>query len=129
MEQIELVDKSDVEKQRAASDQKQLFSKNIAQVVYLCQLLSFFFGITAIIGIILNYLKYNEVKNTWLESHFHWQTRTFWIGFMFACIGFVLKFILVGFLILAVNLVWIIYRVIKGYLLLSDDLEAPKTLI
>ncbi|CAL7962194.1 hypothetical protein GAMM_340003 [Gammaproteobacteria bacterium] len=58
------------------SAKKQLSPKNIAQIVYLCQALSFFFGITAIAGIILNYLKFDEVKGTWLESHFMWQTAT-----------------------------------------------------
>ena len=113
------------------SAQKQLSPKNIAQIVYLCQALSFFFGITAIAGVILNYLKRNEVKGTWLESHFTWQIRTFWISLIASLVGFILIVILIGFLILAATLVWTIYRVIKGYLLLSENkpVENPSTLI
>ena len=110
---------------------KQLSPENIAQIVYFCQILSFLFGITAIIGVILNYLKRSEVKNTWLESHFVWQTQTFWLGLAASFIGFISIPILIGFLIFAVTLVWIIYRVIKGYLLLDngEPIENPKAFI
>ena len=113
------------------SVQKQLSPKSVAQIVYLCQALSFFFGITAIAGVILNYLKRDEVKKTWLESHFLWQTRTFWIALIASFIGFILIFVLIGFLILAATLVWTVYRVIKGYLLLDENrpIETPSALI
>ena len=105
--------------------------KSINQIVYLCQALSFLFGITAVIGVIMNYLKQDEAKGTWLESHFTWQIRTFWFGLVVAIIGYFLIVIFVGFLILAINLVWIIYRVIKGWLLLCDDkpIENSKALV
>jgi uncharacterized membrane protein len=119
------------EKNQNDSGKKQLSPKNIAQIVYFCQALSFFFGITAIAGVILNYLKRDEAKESWLESHFVWQIRTFWIGLMASFTGFVLLFVLIGFLILAVTLVWTIYRVIKGYLLLAAEkpIENPSVLI
>jgi len=122
---------SEKHKNKNDSGKKQLSLKNIAQVVYFCQALSFFFGITAIAGVILNYLKRDEVKGTWLESHFTWQTQTFWIGLIASSMGFVLIFVLIGFLILAVTLVWTIYRVIKGYLLLDSNkpIENPSALI
>lgn len=110
---------------------KNLSLKNITQIVYLCQALSFFFGITAIAGIILNYLKRKEVKDSWLESHFCWQIRTFWIGLAASFAGFILMFVIVGFLILAIILVWSIHRVIKGYLLLNENkpIENPQAFI
>ena len=95
--------------------------KTIVYIVYLCQALSFLFGITAIVGVIINYLRFDEAKNTWLESHLVWQIRTFWIGLGAAIVGCFFIFIAIGFLILAVNLVWIIYRVIKGFLLLCKN--------
>jgi uncharacterized membrane protein len=93
--------------------------KTIVQIVYVCQALSYFFGITAVVGVIINYLRLDEARGTWLESHFVWQIRTFWISLAAAIIGCVFIFIGIGFLILAANLVWIIYRVIKGWLLLQ----------
>ena len=123
--------KTDIKKSQENDNQKRLSPKNITQIVYLCQALSFFFGITAIAGVILNYLKRNEVKGTWLESHFVWQIRTFWISLIASFVGCILVFILIGFLILAATLVWVISRVIKGYLLLDADkpIENPNAFI
>ncbi len=128
---METINKITIKKILGSDNQEQLSPKNIAQIVYLCQVLSFFFGITAIAGVILNYLKRGEVKGTWLESHFTWQIRTFWVGLIASFVGFSLVFILIGFLILAATLVWTIYRVIKGYLLLNENqpIETPKVLI
>ena len=94
--------------------------KSIVQIVYACEALSYFFGITAVVGVIINYLRIDEAKGTWLESHFVWQLRTFWIGLGVAMIGCVFIFVGIGFLILAVNLVWIIYRIVKGWILLRE---------
>lgn len=61
--------------------------KRLTWVVYVLYALSYFTGITAIIGIIINYLKKDEVAETWIESHFRWQIRTFWFGLLWAVIG------------------------------------------
>ena len=36
---------------------------------------AFLTGWPSIIGVILNYVKRNEARGTWLESHFRWQIR------------------------------------------------------
>jgi len=128
---MKTINRENIKEIQSDNSQKQLSIKNITQTVYFCQTLSFFFGITAIAGIILNYLKRNETIGTWLESHFTWQIRTFWIGLIFSLIGFILSVILVGFLILAVTLVWTIYRVIKGYLLFDSEkpIENPEAFL
>ena len=40
----------------------------------------FLFGVPSIIAVIMNYLKRDEARGTWLESHFNWQLRTFWFA-------------------------------------------------
>lgn len=95
--------------------------KNLTQVVYILYALSYFAGITAIIGIIINYVKKEEVAGTWLESHFRWQIRTFWFGLLWAVIGAATAAILIGFAILFANFCWIIYRIVKGWLNLNDN--------
>src|SRR5687768_4143972 len=40
----------------------------------------FLFGVPSIIAVIMNYLKRDEARGTWLESHFSWQLRTFWFA-------------------------------------------------
>jgi uncharacterized membrane protein len=38
---------------------------------------AFVFGVPSIIAVVINYLKRDEAKGTFLESHFRWQIRTF----------------------------------------------------
>ncbi len=99
--------------------------KNLAQVVYALYALSYFGGLPAIVGIVINYIKLEEVAGTWLESHFRWQIRTFWYGLLWAVIGIATSLILVGFAILFANFVWIIYRIVKGWLNLNDGKPMP----
>ena len=96
--------------------------KQITMVVYILQALSFFFGLTAIVGVIINYVKKDEAVGTVYESHFDWQIRTFWWGLAWAVIGFILAFVLVGFAVMFVAWLWAIYRVVKGWLKLNDNL-------
>ncbi len=99
--------------------------KSLTQVVYALYALSYFTGITAIVGIVINYIKLEEVAGTWLESHFRWQIRTFWYGLLWAVIGALTAFALVGFAILFANFVWIVYRIVKGWLNLTDGKPMP----
>lgn len=107
------------------NEEKMKSLKTLALVVYILYALSYFAGVTAIIGIIINYVKREEVAGTWLESHFGWQIRTFWFGLLWAVIGALTAFILVGFAVLFANFCWIIYRIIKGWLYLNDGKPMP----
>jgi len=96
-------------------------AKNIALVVYILQALSFFTVITAVIALIINYIKKDDVQNTWVSSHFKWQIRTFWFGLLWTFVGLITSMIGIGYFILIANAVWVIYRIIKGWLNLNDD--------
>lgn len=96
-------------------------NRNLAVAVYILQALSFFLGgITGLAGIIINYVKLDDVRGTWIEPHFHWQIRTFWIALLWTVIGVITTVIVVGWLILLVMAIWVIYRVVKGALALND---------
>jgi uncharacterized membrane protein len=99
--------------------------KNVAQAVYILYALSWFAGITAIAGVMIDYIKREEAVGTWLESHFRWQIRTFWFGLLWAVIGAITYLLLIGMAILFANFCWIIYRVIKGWLYLNDGKPMP----
>jgi len=94
--------------------------KTITTAVYILQALSIFTGITFIAGVVLNYIKKEDVQGTWLESHFLWQIRTFWYGLLWGFIGALLLVLVVGYFILLANTVWLLYRIIKGWLRLSE---------
>ena len=97
--------------------------KTIATVVYALQAAGFFLGITWLIGIIVDYVKREDAVGTWLESHFRWQIRTFWWGLLWGVLGGILLLVLIGWLVLAANAVWIIYRIVKGWLRLAEGRE------
>lgn len=97
---------------------------NIALLVYILQIVGFFLGgITFLIGVIINYVKKSDVEGTFVASHFRWQVRTFWYGLLWGVIGGLLLFIYIGIPILAINCIWIIYRVVRGVLRLGDKKE------
>ncbi len=95
--------------------------KTIALVVYVLQALSFFWGITAVIGVIIDYVKLDDARGAWVENHLRWQIRTFWWALFWSVIGFALIWVFgLGFLVLAVVYFWTIYRVVKGWLKLTE---------
>ena len=95
--------------------------KQLTLVVYVLQALSFAFGITAIVGLVINYVKRDEAAGTLYQSHFDWQIRTFWWGLLWTLVGIVLSFLLVGFAVLFVVWIWSIYRVVNGFIKLNDN--------
>lgn len=102
--------------------------------VYALYALSFVFGVSAIAALIMNYLRRAEVRGTWLETHFRWQIRTFWYALLWLVvtslvsapllllfgIGFVVG--LFGFGLVGL---WVIYRVVRGWISLRDRLPMP----
>src|SRR6187401_578449 len=62
---------------------------------------AFLIGWPSIIAVILNYLKRSEARGTWLESHFRWQIRTFWFGFLWIslCVLFIIATLGIGLLL------------------------------
>lgn len=92
--------------------------------VYALQVAGFFLGgIPWLIGVIVNYVKKDDAAGTWLESHFSWQIRTFWWGLLWGVIGGLLVVLLVGIAVLLADVVWIIYRIVKGWLRLAERRE------
>jgi uncharacterized membrane protein len=90
---------------------------------------AFLTGWPSIIAVILNYVKRSDVRGTWLDSHFSWQIRTFWYALLWLVIGAILFVTFVG-IPLAVVLwigtgLWVLYRIIRGWLALSSQRTVP----
>lgn len=96
-------------------------ARNLTQIIYFLYAASLFAGVTAIVAIIINYIKRDEVAGTWLESHFRWQMRTFWFSLLWAVIGMVTTVIGIGVVILITAGIWAIYRIVKGMLNFYDN--------
>ncbi|NVD36108.1 DUF4870 family protein [Marinobacter lutaoensis] len=96
-------------------------ARNLAVAVYILQALAFFLGgVTALAGVILNYLKLDDVRGTWIERHFRWQIRTFWIALLWGVIGMLTVPLIIGWFILLGTSIWAIYRIVKGALALNE---------
>lgn len=106
----------------ANQDPRLKSARNLATAVYALQVAGFFLGgIPTLIGIIINHLKIADTRGTWLESHFRWQIRTFWYGLLWGLLGGLLTVVYIGVAVLFANLIWIIYRIVKGWLRLNDN--------
>ena len=95
--------------------------KTIVTIAYALQAAGFFFGITWIVAVIVDYVKRDDARGTWLESHFRWQIRTFWYGLLWGVIGGILCLVLIGIFVLAADAIWLIYRIVKGWLNLAEN--------
>ncbi len=104
----------------ALSDEQMQSLKTLTAIIYALYAATFISGITCIIAIVLNYVKRDDAHGTWLESHFRWQIRTFWFGLLWAFLGALTWVLMIGMLIMAVNSIWLIYRIAKGWLNLND---------
>jgi len=90
---------------------------------------AFLAGWPSIIAVILNYVKRGEAAGTFLESHFSWQMRTFWLALMWAAIGLLAFVSLIGIPIALVIWVgtglWVLYRIARGWVALFDRRTLP----
>lgn len=103
------------------STESEKAAKSLTTVIYALYAASFLVGITIIAAIIMNYIKKDDVAGTFLESHFRWQMRTFWFGLLWGIIGVVSMVVVVGVFVLIANAIWMIYRIVKGWLRLNDN--------
>jgi uncharacterized membrane protein len=100
--------------------QRPIVSDNsLAVVVYLLYCVGYFTGISALIGVIIAYVKADDA-DPMLGSHYRFQIRTFWIGLLYLAIGFPLCMVLIGFPILAWWCIWSLIRIVKGILLVIE---------
>ncbi|MBL8324643.1 MAG: hypothetical protein JNJ89_06750 [Rubrivivax sp.] len=94
---------------------------------------AFLLGWPSIIAVIIGYVKRGEARGTWLESHFSWQIRTFWLALawvvLVGLISLPLTLVIIGFGTWVLGLVvlglWAIYRVARGWLRLNAHQPMP----
>jgi uncharacterized membrane protein len=101
--------------------------KQMALIGYILYAVSLLIPFAIFGTLILAYIKRGEAKGTWVESHFRWQIRTFWVMVIATIISIILLFVLIGYFTAIAAGIWFIYRVIRGWLALSNDQPVGKT--
>jgi uncharacterized membrane protein len=85
---------------------------------------AFLTGWPSIIAVIINFAKRDEAFGTYLESHFRWQWRTFWFALLWLAFGALMAITVillpVAWLLLGVVGLWVLYRIVRGWLALAD---------
>ena len=95
---------------------------------------AFVFGLPSIVAVIMNYVRQADARGTFLESHFSWQIRTFWFAwlwfFVILALSLPLMLVAIGFFTLPAGYVlvgiWVVYRIIRGWLALNDRRPVPR---
>ena len=90
---------------------------------------AFLSGWPSIIAVIINYVKRDAVRGTFLDSHFSWQIRTFWWSLLWVIVAGVMIATLIGVvvgipLLLLVG-IWVVYRIIRGWMALAGRKAMP----
>lgn len=92
------------------------------------------FGLLGIVAVIIAYVKRSDAAGTWLASHYRWLIRTFWFSCLWGAIGVVIIAlfwwllglgIVVGYAIWIATTIWVLYRLIRGYLAFKDSRPVP----
>ncbi|CAB1207652.1 DUF4870 family protein [Acinetobacter bouvetii] len=117
-------------------------NRTLTLVLYILYIIAIFTGgLLAVIALIINYVKRNDVRGSIFDSHFSWQIRTFWWYLFWNIVAFV-PFIFLFFtgensnafagialgassfclVVIGVSWIWIVYRAIRGIIRLNDNL-------
>ena len=90
-------------------------------------------GLIGLIALIIAYVKRGDAAGTWLQSHYRWLIRTFWFSMVWALLGW-LVLVTLGLILIGIPIafgiwiaasVWVIYRIVRGYMLFKDSRPVP----
>jgi uncharacterized membrane protein len=96
-----------------------------AQIVYILYLVSFVAVITGLIGLVMAYVNRAEAPD-WVQTHYRFQIRTFWIACLYAGISVLTAILLIGVLFGLFTTVWWIVRCAKGLKYQSQGAPYPN---
>ena len=80
-----------------------------------------------IAAFILDMVKKGDAQGTWQESHFNWRIRSVvWAGILYlVTIPLWMLFLVPGWIAWVAISIWFLYRVVRGWLALSDRRPMP----
>ena len=99
------------------------YAVQVTESIYRTQAFWPLFGVSFFIAFLLNNIRYHYVNGTWLQTHFRWQVQTFIFSLIWLGLGIILilksnrfprEVAVAGYTIIALDIVWVYYRIIKG---------------
>jgi uncharacterized membrane protein len=100
------------------------------QVIYILYLAGLVIGVSMVVGIVIAYVNRGKAAG-WVETHYTWLIRTFWIGLLFSLISGILMLAAIGFVLFFVVAVWFIARCVIGLQALGrgEPIKNPESWI
>ena len=84
-----------------------------------------------IVAVIIAYVKRDDARGTWTESHLSWLIGTFWWSLVWNVLGWIVAVTVIGIplaiAIWVITTIWVIYRLIRGYLWFKDSKPIPAS--
>ena len=95
--------------------------KKYLKIVYVLFAIGLFFGILFLAGAMLAHIKRGDAHSAIAAEHYRFQIRTFWFSLPWLIVGIISSWLVIGYFILAGVGLWILWRVLKGWIRLSDE--------
>jgi len=100
-------------------------STTTPKLIYILFMANVIIPFLGLIGVIMAYVNKADAPE-WLQTHYQFQIRTFWIGLLYLFVGALLSLILIGYLVILFTVVWIIVRSVKGMKFLDAQQAHPN---
>jgi uncharacterized membrane protein len=106
--------------------------KNTTMILYVLHgIAPFTLFILAIVAMIIGAVNRDNVRGTWLDTHYAWLSGTFWFGLLWWIVAWIVFWVLgaltlgIGWIFLWIFpfgvFVWYLYRVIIGVIRLGEN--------
>lgn len=97
-------------------------STTTPKLIYILFMANVIIPFLGLIGVVMAYVNKDDAPE-WLQTHYQFQIRTFWIGLLYVFVGALLSVIIIGWFIILFSVVWIVVRSVKG--MKSLDAQQP----
>lgn len=100
-------------------------STTTPKLIYILFLANIVVPFLGLIGVVMAYVNKADAPE-WLQTHYHFQIRTFWIGLLYVVVGAILSVIIIGWFIILFTIVWMVIRCVKGMKSLDEQEAHPN---
>lgn len=98
-------------------------STTTAKIIYIALIAGLLIPFVSIIAIIVAYVNKGDGPE-YLDENYRYQIRTFWISILYFTLSYLLTFVFIGFITLAITFIWYVIRCAKGLKALNRQ-ETP----